>query len=76
MAGHEHLRKSGFRHDWGVGRHILGSQVFDYWKDPWGHRVEHWTDGDIFTSETPSEVHDLSILLGQQWGPESPADFV
>ena len=76
MAGHENLSNSGFRHDWGVGRHILGSQVFDYWKDPWGHRVEHWTDGDIFTSETPSEVHDLSILLGQQWGPESPADFV
>ena len=76
MAGHEHMREAGLRHDWGVGRHILGSQVFDYWKDPWGHRVEHWTDGDLFDTDTPTEVHDLSILLGQQWGPASPADFV
>jgi hypothetical protein len=76
MAGHEHLKQAGYTHDWGVGRHILGSQVFDYWKDPWGHRVEHWTDGDMFAQDVPANVHDLSIMLGQQWGPNSPADFV
>ena len=26
---------------------MLGSQIFDYWRDPWGHTVEHWTDGDL-----------------------------
>ena len=76
MAGHEHLKRAGYQHDWGVGRHILGSQVFDYWKDPWGHRVEHWTDGDLFTAATPANVTDLSVMLGQQWGPGPPADFV
>lgn len=76
MVGHEHLKMQGRQHDWGVGRHILGSQVFDYWKDPWGHRVEHWTDGDVFAADSPTGVHDLSILLGQQWGPDAPADFV
>lgn len=76
MVGHEHLKRAGHRHDWGVGRHILGSQVFDYWKDPWGNRLEHWTDGDLLTAGTPATVHDLSIMMGQQWGPDSPADFV
>lgn len=76
MVGHEHLKAANRRHDWGVGRHILGSQVFDYWKDPWGHRVEHWTDGDVFAASSPAGKHDLSVLLGQQWGPQAPSDFV
>ena len=76
MAGHEHLKQANYQHDWGVGRHILGSQVFDYWKDPWGHRVEHWTDGDVFAADVPTGVKDIGIMMGRQWGPESPADFV
>ncbi|WP_206244189.1 VOC family protein [Novosphingobium terrae] len=76
MVGHEHLKQAGHQQLWGVGRHILGSQVFDYWRDPWGHRIEHWTDGDVFSAETPGGVHGLPVLLGQQWGPDAPADFV
>jgi catechol 2,3-dioxygenase-like lactoylglutathione lyase family enzyme len=76
MAGNNHLVERGYQHDWGVGRHILGSQVFDYWKDPWGHRVEHWTDGDLFDARSPKQIADLPTMLGHQWGPPSPADFV
>ena len=72
MAGHDHLQKAGRRHEWGVGRHILGSQVFDYWRDPWGHTVEHWTDGDLFNNETPPNVRGLDDLIGNQWGPPAP----
>ncbi|MDP1625827.1 VOC family protein [Parvibaculum sp.] len=72
MAGHQHLEKAGRRHEWGVGRHILGSQIFDYWRDPWGHTVEHWTDGDLFNNETPPEVRGLDELMGNQWGPDAP----
>jgi len=32
----------------GIGRHIQGSQLFDYWRDPDGFLVEHFTDGDMF----------------------------
>ena len=76
MAGHEHLKQAGYRHDWGIGRHILGSQVFDYWKDPWGHRIEHWTDGDMFGADVPMNVADLPTMMGRQWGPAAPSDFV
>ena len=31
VLGHDHLRKKGWTNCWGVGRHVLGSQIFDYW---------------------------------------------
>jgi len=36
MAGHDRLKIGGRHAGMGVGRHLLGSQVFDYWRDPWG----------------------------------------
>lgn len=75
MVGHKHLKRGGYQHDWGVGRHILGSQVFDYWKDPFGNRIEHWTDGDLFDTDSPTNVTDLQTMLGNQWGPAAPSDF-
>jgi catechol 2,3-dioxygenase-like lactoylglutathione lyase family enzyme len=73
MAGHATLKAAGRTPEWGVGRHILGSQVFDYWRDPWGHTLEHWTDGDLFTTEDGSNMATLQDLLGVQWGPAPPA---
>lgn len=29
--GHQWLKDKGYNQLWGVGRHILGSQIFDYW---------------------------------------------
>ncbi len=72
MLGHQRLKDTGRHAEWGVGRHILGSQVFDYWRDPWGHTVEHWTDGDQFTATDASGVATLQDLLGVQWGPPAP----
>jgi hypothetical protein len=72
MLGHERLKAAGRRPEWGVGRHILGSQVFDYWRDPFGHTLEHWTDGDLFTAADGSNTATLQDLLGVQWGPAAP----
>lgn len=72
MRGHTHLKTAKRTPAWGVGRHILGSQIFDYWKDPWGHELEHWTDGDLFTAADGSNKATLQDLLGVQWGPLHP----
>lgn len=72
MRGHTHLKNAKRTPAWGVGRHILGSQIFDYWKDPWGHELEHWTDGDLFTAEDGSHKATFQDLLGVQWGPNHP----
>ncbi len=68
MAGHDHLVAAGYEHHAGVGRHVLGSQIFDYWRDPWGHVVEHYTDGDLVNASHKTERHDPVTALGTQWG--------
>jgi catechol 2,3-dioxygenase-like lactoylglutathione lyase family enzyme len=72
MAGHDHLMQAGWHLHWGVGRHILGSQVFDYWNDPWGHEIEHWTDGDQLRAADGGGIAGFAELLGGQWGPPNP----
>ena len=72
MRGHEHLKRAGHEHFWGVGRHILGSQVFDYWKDPWGNEIEHWTDGDKLPADQCGGFGTIDDLLGVQWGGVMP----
>ncbi len=72
MRGHDHLKRAKRTHAWGIGRHILGSQIFDYWNDPWGHELEHWTDGDLFAAGDGSHKATLGDLLGTQWGPRHP----
>ena len=37
----------GYTPSWGVGRHILGSQVFDYWYTPDKFMIEHYSDGEF-----------------------------
>ena len=69
MNGHTHLTTRGRHHQWGIGRHILGSQIYDYWLDPYGHMVEHWTDGDLFNNTTPPNIADLASLVASHWGP-------
>lgn len=73
MAGHSHLTERGRKHQWGIGRHVLGSQIFDYWYDPFGQVLEHWTDGDLFNNTTEPNIAPIDQLLASQWGPTSSA---
>jgi len=76
MLGHQWLAKKGYDSVWGVGRHILGSQVFDYWWDVAGNMIEHYADGDLVNEETPvsyGPAGDESLAV---WGPEVPAGFL
>lgn len=73
--GQRFLRHSGYRHAWGMGRHLLGSQLFDYWLDPFGDKHELYCDGDLCTSEHPTGVHVTSRKMMSQWGQVMPASF-
>ncbi len=72
MTGHEHLAAKEYQHHAGIGRHILGSQIFDYWRDPWGHTMEHFTDGDLLNDKHEAGLHDPVAALGTQWGKFGP----
>ncbi|KAF7180912.1 hypothetical protein CNMCM7691_000041 [Aspergillus felis] len=74
--GHQWLAKKGYESVWGVGRHILGSQLFDYWWDTTGYMIEHYADGDLVNEETPigyGPAGDESLAV---WGPEVPKWFL
>ena len=66
--GQEFLRAKNYDHSWGIGRHILGAQIFDYWFDPFGNRIEHWTDGDLLNANSPTGVHRYDQRFATQWG--------
>jgi catechol 2,3-dioxygenase-like lactoylglutathione lyase family enzyme len=74
-AGGEYLRERGYRHSWGIGRHIQGSQIFDYWRDPDRLMFEHYTDGDLFDCSLPPGWAPMSASGLSQWGPKATAEF-
>jgi hypothetical protein len=75
-AGGEYLRERGCRRSWGIGRHIQGSQIFDYWRDPDGFLVEHFSDGDMFDAALEPGWAPMSASGLAQWGPPATSDFL
>ncbi|WP_067902191.1 VOC family protein [Nocardia vaccinii] len=75
-AGGEYLRERGYRRSWGIGRHIQGSQIFDYWRDPDGFMVEHFSDGDMFDCTLEPGWAPMSASGLAQWGPPATKDFL
>jgi catechol 2,3-dioxygenase-like lactoylglutathione lyase family enzyme len=70
--GQQVLRAAGHRHMWGLGRHLIGSQLFDYWHDPAGFEFEHYTDGDLFTSDFETQYSPLEFGGIWAWGDDAP----
>ncbi|MEU6039431.1 VOC family protein [Actinomadura sp. NPDC047616] len=75
-AGGEYLAERGYRRAWGIGRHIQGSQIFDYWRDPDRLMLEHFTDGDLFDASVEAGWAPMSATGLAQWGPPVTRDFL
>jgi catechol 2,3-dioxygenase-like lactoylglutathione lyase family enzyme len=75
-AGGEYLRDHGYHRSWGIGRHIQGSQIFDYWRDPDDFLVEHFTDGDLFDNTLEPGWAPMTASGLAQWGPPATKDFM
>lgn len=75
FGAHDHLKAQGYKLDCGVGRHLVGSQIFDYWRDPFGNRVEHYTDGDVADKDYQPVRYAVAADDTTQWGMDPPADF-
>jgi hypothetical protein len=74
--GGEYLAERGYFRSWGIGRHIQGSQLFDYWRDPDGFMVEHFTDGDMFDATLEPGWAPFTASGLAQWGPPVTKDFL
>jgi catechol 2,3-dioxygenase-like lactoylglutathione lyase family enzyme len=75
-AGGEYLLQRGYDRAWGIGRHVLGSQIFDYWYDPDKFAVEHFTDGDLFDDTVDPGWSPLTASGLSQWGPRVTQEFL
>jgi len=75
-AGGEYLKERGYFRSWGIGRHIQGSQLFDYWRDPDGFLVEHFADGDMFDNTLEPGWAPFTASGLAQWGPPASKDFL
>ncbi len=75
-AGGEYLKERGYQRSWGIGRHIQGSQLFDYWRDPDGFLVEHFADGDVFDNTLEPDWAPFTASGLAQWGPPATKDFL
>ena len=60
---------------WGIGRHIQGSQIFDYWRDPDGFLVEHFSDGSMFDNTLEPGWAPFTASGLAQWGHRPPKIF-
>jgi len=77
FTGHQHLKQNGaYEHMWGLGRHLLGSQVYDYWADPWGRVHEHWADSDRLNTANGGQLISVEDGLVSQWGEPPPEKFI
>ena len=72
QLAHNYLESKGYKLSWGVGRHVLGSQIFDYWYDESGFEIEHYADGDLVNSETEVTVQENGPKTMYVWGPPRP----
>jgi catechol 2,3-dioxygenase-like lactoylglutathione lyase family enzyme len=75
-AGSRYLAELGYHRSWGIGRHIQGSQIFDYWRDPDGFLVEHFSDGDMFDCSLEPGWAPFTASGLSQWGPPITKDFL
>jgi catechol 2,3-dioxygenase-like lactoylglutathione lyase family enzyme len=73
--GHGWLASRGHSPEHGIGRHTLGSQVFDYWRDPDGFLCERFIDGDVFDNTVEPRHVPASMDAFFQWGPQPKPSF-
>jgi len=75
FGAHDWLLSRGYQLECGIGRHLVGSQIFDYWRDPFGLRIEHYVDGDVSNIHYQPKRYAVTAEETTQWGMEPPGDF-
>ncbi len=74
--GAQAVLEAGYRDGWGLGRHVIGSNLFHYLRDPWMSLAEYFCDIDQIPGDGSwrAEVHEPRDAL-YRWGPPVPEDF-
>jgi len=55
------MAAKGHTHSWGFGRHVVGSNYFHYFRDPWGSMIEHFADIDVIDEDQDWQPKDWPV---------------
>jgi hypothetical protein len=73
LAFADRLVRTGFRAEYGVGRHGPGSNIFLYTRGPCGNRVEFCADMALVPEGTPPRIwQGLDDSIINSWAPYGP----
>ncbi len=75
FRAHRWLEKQGWEPNWGVGRHPLGSHVFDVWFDPDRYRFETFSDTDVVNCNHEPGHYDVHTQDMDMWSSDSPERY-
>jgi len=75
FLGHRWMAQRQHESIWGVGRHPLGSHVFDVWRDPSGYRFETFSDTDLCNAAIPSASHSVLDSTMDLWSDRNVDDY-
>jgi catechol-2,3-dioxygenase len=65
------MRNAGYKESFGPGRHALASNLFHYFRDPWGSWIEYYCDMDRITDAWQCrDWSELPYIWGPEWAPE------
>ncbi len=75
-VGAMQMADKGYSKGWGLGRHVLGSNLFHYVGDPWGSYAEYSCDIDFIPKQMTWEAGDYAPEDAFYiWGPTPPEDW-
>ncbi|HEY1607983.1 MAG TPA: VOC family protein [Paraburkholderia sp.] len=74
--GYDHLAQRDYDHVRGIGRHALGSQIFDYWMSPFGQMHEHWISQERMTAKSRFNPIRIGDGMSYDTGEKPPERFV
>jgi catechol 2,3-dioxygenase-like lactoylglutathione lyase family enzyme len=72
FRAHRWLESRGWEPNWGVGRHPLGSHVFDVWFDPDRYRFETFSDTDLVNRDHQAGHYDVRDQEMDAWSSDPP----
>lgn len=76
FTGGDHLHGLRYDHVRGIGRHALGSQIFDYWMSPFEVMHEHWSSNEKMNVHSRFNEIQIGPGMSHDSGERPPERFV
>lgn len=74
--GLDHMAQRSHDHVRGIGRHALGSQVFNYWMSPFNQMHEHWIGHEHMNASSRFNRVKIGEGMSYDSGEKPPERFV